>query len=445
MGNCRYLAAIFLAIAVIPFHCMGVTIGGDVGYYLVDSSPSGADVHFDGQYQGTTPVTIQVYSSGTPGHTISVSMAGYQTWTQSLPGNPAAGETVPIMAVLVPLVRYGSFSITSDPSGAAIYLNGNYQGTAPLTIPNLVPGTYTLRADYSGYEPGSITDNVIAGQVTVERFTLRRILRSGSVTVISTPSGAYIYMDGEYEGRTPLTVSDITPGTHTIELDASGFYDWKTTVSVTDGSSQVVTATLSPIPVTASGWIEISSKPGGASILLDGVPKGLTPAQGARTLDNVLAGDHTVKLQLAGYQDYTTMVNVKGSTTSYISASLSPTPISTVTPATGTLSVASAPSGANVLVDNVFRGVSPVTLDGIPPGTRTVKLQLSGYRDWSMEIQVQAGIITPVNAVLESVPSPQPTKSGILPLGALAALALLLVFRKRVRDLPLNPGKKPRS
>jgi hypothetical protein len=430
MGNFRSLAAIFLVIAVIPFQCMGVTIGGDVGYYLVDSSPSGADVHFDGQYQGTTPVTIQVYSSGTPGHTVSVSMAGYQTWTQSLSGNPGAGETIPIMAVLEPLVRYGSFSITSNPSGAAIYLNGNYQGSAPITIPNLLPGTYTIRADYPGYEPGSITDSVIAGQVTVEHFTLKRILRSGSVTVISTPSGAYIYMDGEYEGRTPLTINDINPGTHTIELDASGYYDWKTTVSVTDGSSQVVTATLSPYPVTSTGWIEISSKPTGASIFLDGVLRGQTPAQGGHTIQGVAPGDHTVRLQLAGYQDYTAAVNVQASATSYVAASLSPTPISTVTPATGTLSVASAPSGANVYMDNLLEGISPVTLPGIPPGTHSVRLQLLGYREWSMEIQVTAGVITPVNAILEPTPTVQPTKAGIIPLGALGALIILILLRK---------------
>jgi len=40
------------------------SIGGDVGYYQIDSVPSGAEVHFDGQYRGTTPVTVEVYSTG---------------------------------------------------------------------------------------------------------------------------------------------------------------------------------------------------------------------------------------------------------------------------------------------------------------------------------------------------------------------------------------------
>jgi hypothetical protein len=351
-------------------------------------------------------------------------MAGYKTWTQSLPGNPAAGETVPVLAILEPLVVYGSITVTSDPAGAAISLNGNYRGTTPLTIPNVPPGTYTIRAELPGYEPQSVVNSVIAGQETVQRFTLQKIVQPGSVTVLSTPSGSSIYLDGEYEGRTPVTLSDIQPGTHTIELDAAGYYDWKTVVSVTGGSSQVVTATLSPIPVATTGWIDVSSKPPGATIYLDGVAKGLTPAQGSKTLEGVKPGDHTVKLQLSGYQDYTTTVSVRADTTSSVTASLT-----AVSVATGTLSVATSPSGANVFVDNVFQGISPVTLTGIPAGVRTVKIQLPGYRDWSMDIQVPAGSVTPVNAVLEPVPSPQPTKSGILPWGALAALALPLISR----------------
>ena len=42
---------------------------GDYGYYQVSSSPSGADVVFDGKFVGETPVTIPVFSSSTPGHT----------------------------------------------------------------------------------------------------------------------------------------------------------------------------------------------------------------------------------------------------------------------------------------------------------------------------------------------------------------------------------------
>ncbi|MDD1669896.1 MAG: PEGA domain-containing protein [Methanomicrobiales archaeon] len=427
----RCLVAAILALALLAGAASAQSIGGDVGYYAVSSVPSGADVHFDGQYQGTTPLTIQVYTTAPPGHTISVTMSGYKTWTQSLSGNPAAGETISLNAVLEPIVVYGWLTVTSSPSGATIYLNGNYRGVTPNTITDLQPGTYTVRAELQGYNPQQVTTSVVAGQETTQHFSLQKIVQTGSITFLSTPSGAYIYLDGVYRGRTPLTVTDVSAGTHGITLEATGYYDWKTTTTVGEGSSQTISATLTP--TSSMGWISVSSRPTGATVYLDGVVKGQTPSQGSLTLE-APAGDHTLKLTLSGYQDYTTGVNVRMDTTSTISATLTSTSIAS----TGTLSVASSPSPANVYVDNAFKGVTPVTLTGIQAGIRTVKIQLGGYNDWTMDVQVVSGMTTPVNAVLvpqaTQTPTPTPTQSGAVPLlvpGALALLVLCLGLRRK--------------
>jgi hypothetical protein len=412
------------------------SIGGDVGYYQIESSPSGAEVHFDGQYRGTTPVTVEVYSTAPPGHTVSVSLDGYRTWTQNLPGNPAAGETVPVAATLEPLEQYGSIYVTTTPTGAAIYLNGNYRGTAPLTITSVRPGTYTIEADLEGYESALTSGTVEAGQQLTEYFPLKKIVRAGSLTIISDPVPAFVYMDGDYQGRTPLTLPKVSPGTHTIELDASNYYDWKTAVTVAEGSDQTVRATLSSIPSSTTGWIQVASTPAGATLRMDGVVQGQTPPSGVYTIQNVPAGDHIITLQLPGYQEFTTTVNVRTSTTTHVTASLQSAPSTTPVPEGGGVSVSSVPSGGNVFVDNVYRGVTPVTLTGIPAGTHTIRVQLQGYRDFSMEVQVVGGTTTPVTASLEMVATPAPTKSGLPPFAAaagvlMAGLLLLLIWRAR--------------
>jgi PEGA domain len=427
---------IFLLGALVAGAAAEDTIGGDAGYYQVDSNPSGGEVHFDGQYRGTTPVTVEVYTTAPPGHTVSVSLTGYKTWTQSLPGNPAAGETVPVTAILEPLEQYGSIYVTTSPTGAAIYLNGNYRGTAPLTITSVRPGTYTIEADLEGYESASTSDTVVAGQQLTEYFPLKKIVRAGSVSIISDPVSAFIYLDGDYQGRTPLTLTKVSPGTHTIELDASNYYDWKTTVTVAEGSDQTVRATLSSIPSSTTGWIQVTSTPAGATIRMDGVVQGQTPPSGVYTIQNVPPGDHIIALQLAGYQDFTTTVNVRASTTSHVTASLQSAPSTTPVPTGGALSVSSVPSGGNVFVDNVYRGVTPVTLPGIPSGTHTIRVQLQGYRDFSMEVQVVGGTTTPVTASMEMVTTPAPTKSGLPPFAAaagvlMAGLLLFLIWRAR--------------
>ncbi|MEI6293709.1 MAG: PEGA domain-containing protein, partial [Methanomicrobiales archaeon] len=104
-------------------------IGGDEGYYAITSSPSGAMVSVDGTNVGSTPTTAAVYATGTPGHTIMVTMDGYQPWSKYYPTNPPAGGTIPVNAVLsaIPVTlpvtappggEKGYYSIQSSPTGA---------------------------------------------------------------------------------------------------------------------------------------------------------------------------------------------------------------------------------------------------------------------------------------------------------------------------------------
>ena len=98
--------------------------GGEKGYYSIQSSPSGSTVTFDNKYVGTTPVTVDVSTAGTPGHTITVSATGYQTWSQQVTGNPSAGQTIQIFASLDPGTnRYGNIYVSSSPSGATAILD----------------------------------------------------------------------------------------------------------------------------------------------------------------------------------------------------------------------------------------------------------------------------------------------------------------------------------
>jgi len=57
----------------------------------------------------------------------------------------------------------GSIQLTSSPSGAEIYLDHQFQGSTPSTIPNVVPGNHTLEFRYPGYQSWSDTISVLAG------------------------------------------------------------------------------------------------------------------------------------------------------------------------------------------------------------------------------------------------------------------------------------------
>jgi hypothetical protein len=346
-----------------------------------------------------------------------------------MPGN---GQTEKIWVTLNPIPtppQYGSLYVTTSPEGAAVYLNGNYRGVSPLTISPLSAGAYNVRADLSSYQSESDTVTVYAGQQQTERFTLQRIVSPGSITVVSSPSGAYVYIDGNYRGLTPVTLTDVAPGSHSIELDLSGYSDWKSTVRVNNGQSQTVSATLSPV-ASKTGWILASSSPAGANVYVDSVLKGKTPAVGDLTVSGVPAGNHDVRFELAGYQPYSTTVNVGGDTYSQVPASL--TPVNPPPSSTGTLSISSTPTGAEIYTDNIFRGYAPLTLTDVAAGTHTVMAKMAGYKDASVTVSVSMGATDPV--VVSLSPVPTQTRAGILPVTALGALLIALgVFALRKR------------
>jgi len=80
-------------------------IGGDIGWYTVHSNVNGASVMFDNTYQGVITngiLTVQVYTTGTPYSTYTVTMAGYLPYTAPVTSFPAKGQTVDLYATLNP-------------------------------------------------------------------------------------------------------------------------------------------------------------------------------------------------------------------------------------------------------------------------------------------------------------------------------------------------------
>jgi hypothetical protein len=67
---------------------------------------------------------------------------------------------------------------------------------------------------------------------------------NGSIKVESNPSNAAVFLNTEYQGKTPLTLYNITHGMHRVLVQKIGYQDWSERVSVTAGSRTDVYATL---------------------------------------------------------------------------------------------------------------------------------------------------------------------------------------------------------
>jgi hypothetical protein len=73
----------------------------------------------------------------------------------------------------------------------------------------------------------------------------------GTLQLASSPSGAQVYLDSQYQGSTPNTITNVDPGNHTLEFRYPGYQSWSTVILVSSGSSHYYAALtrLPDIPV----------------------------------------------------------------------------------------------------------------------------------------------------------------------------------------------------
>ena len=241
---------------------------------------------------------------------------------------------------------------------------------------------------------------------------------TGSIAITTTQTGASVYLDGVYQGTTPVTLHLVSAGTHTVKLTLSGYEDYEESVRVYAGQTASITTTMQSIPTTGS--IAITTTPTGASVYLDGVYKGITPV----TLHSVSAGTYTVKLTLSGYEDYEESVRVYAGQTASITTTMQSIPT------TGSIAITTTPAGASVYLDGVYKGTTPFTLHSVSAGTHTVKLTLSGYEDYEESVRVYAGQTASITTTMQSLPTTgsifiQP-QSSTLAVGQTQAFTIML-------------------
>jgi len=419
-------------------------IGGGKGYIDTYCNVDGASVSFDGRYECMITQGVCTVSVSPTGfiQTITVSKAGYTTWSGQLPRMPADKEHVAVYATLnpvptqttVPPVLKGAIYAQSSPAGAAIYMNGALQGYSPITIPNLPPGTYSMKASLSGYTPDTQLVDVYTGQTATYYPNLQQSppppRSTGTVSVTSTPYAALVYADGNYQGKAPLTVT-LYPGTHNFRVSLPGYNDYTTSVYVTANTNQKLNAVLN---TAVFGTVSISSMPG-ATVWMDSNNKGAIPSSGTLTLSGITSGNHVFKITASGYNDWINTVYIQPNAVTPVSATLipsggQPAPVSS----TGGINIVSTPPGAEILIDNLFRGYTPSTLDGIKAGQHQVLLKYTGYIDYSTTATVNAGQTTPLAVGMQAAPAPTPESAPSLALvvgGIVVILGISAASRRR--------------
>jgi hypothetical protein len=335
-----------------------------------------------------------------------------------------------LLLVVAPVAAYALIDVTTDPSSAYVCIDDWRCYYTPARFSVDAWSTHTISGSKAGYQ--YFTQTVRAGSddsVSAEPVTLvPDASETGSLYIRSDPSGADLWVDSRYYGETPGTVGDLNPGSYDILLRKAGYLDHEESARVNAGRTTSVYGGLTPsTPDAGAGTLQVDSRPGGASVYLDDDYQGTTPSGGGsvniRSLD---PGSYALRLEMPDYQTYSDTVVINKNIITDIHAQLVPDSPGPQPDTTGQLTIDSEPAGADVLLDNQYKGITPVYLSDIPVGSHSLLLSLSGYQDYTTTATVVSGTTVNVPVTLNSLPETTAVPVTVVPTTAKAGLSALI-------------------
>jgi hypothetical protein len=223
-----------------------------------------------------------------------------------------------------------------------------------------------------------------------------------TLMVVSVPGGAEVYLDVAATdsaptptGVTPLTLDNVLIGNHTLRIVRGYFKPQVLTVRVEKGKDNRVQVQLEKAEIE----LRITSQPPEAAVFLadkgtlQTQPYGRTPVSLKAVLDQEIAiklakeefhsKQLTLKLTEAGVavSDSEDVVPLEDNV-GIVHIPLKPAP------PPGSLRVISDPTGATVRLDGIARGKTPLFIARVTPGTRRLRISMSGFTSATRQVEV---------------------------------------------------------
>ena len=186
---------------------------------------------------------------------------------------------------------WGTLVVETVPPGADVRVADEKIGETPLQAEPL-EGRYRLDISRAGFKPVQREVFVIAGQ-TVRLPPIELEKADAIVALTSEPPGATVTVDGEFRGRTPVSVEVGADREHAIRFARAGYRSATRTLTAGPGETRALDVALEP----ELGTVFITVRPADAELKIDGRPAGRA-AQRLR-LPTV---PHELEIARAGYE-----------------------------------------------------------------------------------------------------------------------------------------------
>ena len=152
-------------------------------------------------------------------------------------------------------------------------------------------------------------------------------------------------------------------GDHTVVLRTEGYQPRKLALPIKDR----IPLKLSTDLRSDSATLKVTSEPAGASVALNGAPRGATPC----TIDRIPSGTVDLEVSLKGFEKFRTQLVLKAGDVVDVPATLKGVPAS--------LTVHSIPEKAMIYVNDQRRGETPLVMKNLTPGEYRLRAEKRGY------------------------------------------------------------------
>jgi len=288
----------------------------------ITTQPSGAQITFNGNYLGVSPLLKKAVNSARGDMVIS--LEGYKDYRGDLllkPGEsykfafelekenitiPQPSPTVQPVETPQPTATpqpmesqavAGNFEVDSNPPGAKIFINGKARiDTTPHTY-QLTPGKYRVKIVKTGYGPQERRVEINSENPVKIKFDLVNIAKGiGGLYIESTPDGAEILLNEKSYGKAPKLIEKISPGEYALKLSLNDYFPYTGMVTVVKGK----TLPLKPFVL----------KPVFSTLLLTSTPPGALVYLNDQLQENIKTpvslkltpGEYFISLSLDGYK-----------------------------------------------------------------------------------------------------------------------------------------------
>ncbi len=187
---------------------------------------------------------------------------------------------------ITPVAEVGFLSISSEPNGANIYVDGKHCGMTNKVVTDLAEGPHTLKLEKQGYVTLTKNINITKGETLQLNETLQTISSQRAYLIVKADQpDARIYIDDNLKNTGEHAESVIIGSTHTYKIECNLYHTETGTVTVNE--RMTIEKKLRP----AFGYINVSTSPEqGAKVFVNGEYLGLSPIKS----DKLKSGSHTV-------------------------------------------------------------------------------------------------------------------------------------------------------